>query len=272
MILKPRQFRKPNLGHRLSRNLVGFWLGNGGKGDTKVYDLSGYNNTGTLQGTAPSWTSGKFGSAILLPGTDEYIDCGNKTSLNVVSSFTIIISITLNQFTTEAGWDSRIVWFYPIGNNSIQLCSADAGADLEADGFLIKVIHDTNIKQVASIGQVTGKRYLVVATYDGTTPHLYIDGILSEGGTLDGVPGVGNMGNLRIGSRDDDKAATDCLLDYVMIYNRALSKEEITYLYQKPFCMFGYDPIELWSAATLGAAPPVGMAGAMTTNTGYWGW
>jgi len=56
-----------------------------------------------------------------------------------------------------------------------------------------------------------------------------------------------------------------------LIYNRILSASEIAQLYREPFCMFDRDPIELWTGAMGGGVPPVGNAGIMTCNAGYWG-
>ena len=84
MILKPRLFRKPNKGHRLSRGLVGYWLLNESSGN-KVFDLSGNGNTGTLVANT-HWVPGGFGpSAILAPEFDyigfdsEIVGAGDVT-------------------------------------------------------------------------------------------------------------------------------------------------------------------------------------------------
>jgi hypothetical protein len=60
-------------------------------------------------------------------------------------------------------------------------------------------------------------------------------------------------------------------VDVPTIYNRALSASEIIQLYREPVIMFERDPIELWVGSTSIEEPPVGAAGIMTTNTGFWG-
>jgi len=56
-----------------------------------------------------------------------------------------------------------------------------------------------------------------------------------------------------------------------MVFDRALSAEEIKALYADPFQGLRQTSVDLWTAATsVGAAPPPA-AGYMTLNTGYWG-
>ena len=99
--LKPTRGICLNRSHPLSRGLVGLWLFNEGSGN-KVFDLSGNGNTGTLQGTTPSWTSGKYGSAVLLPGTDEYINCGSKAIFDNIPVKTVVIWVYLNSWGSQA--------------------------------------------------------------------------------------------------------------------------------------------------------------------------
>ena len=71
---------------------------------------------------------------------------------------------------------------------------------------------------------------------------------------------VNSTDNLVIGANagGDNLREFEGLIDNVVYWNRALTASEIALLYREPFCMFEQDPIELWSAATLGA--PVGFA------------
>jgi|GEM_PF-2512163 len=52
-----------------------------------VYDSSGYGNNGTIHGA--TWTTGKFGSALSFDGENDYVDCGNDSSLDITDAITI---------------------------------------------------------------------------------------------------------------------------------------------------------------------------------------
>ena len=114
--------------------------------------------------------------------------------------------------------------------------------------------------------------------YDGgTTPaanKIYIDGIQRDDNDFTSLAftAIENLGeDIKIGGTGAGVGGPfGGRIDHTLFYKRILSASEISLLYREPFCMFERDPIELWSAATLGA-PPVGNLGIMTTNTGFWG-
>lgn len=250
MILKPRLFRKPNLGHRLSRGLVGLWLMNEGSGSI-VFDLSGNGNTGTLTGTAPVWDAGKFGSAVNFPGTDEHIIAPSPITID--DKYTVLIWFNITTHAVDKGLFS--IADTVSSTIPIMLIQADNG-DLK--------IYNGGYATISSIN--TNQWYCVAVSFDGTDAFVYLDGVYKtsrtkSGGTQDNNIYIGNGYNGYITG----------LVSSVMIYNRTLTASEIAQLYQEPFCMFERELIELWSAATLGGIPPVGNAGIMTTNTGFWG-
>ena len=63
----------------LSDGLVAHWpLDEGGDGTAR--DASGNGNDGTLNG--PTWDSGKFGGALSFDGSNDFVDCGNSSTLD----------------------------------------------------------------------------------------------------------------------------------------------------------------------------------------------
>ena len=56
-------------------------------GSTTWYDKSGYNNNGTLI-NGPTFSSANNGS-IVFDGTNDYVDCGNSSSLNITNQITL---------------------------------------------------------------------------------------------------------------------------------------------------------------------------------------
>jgi len=268
MILKPRPFRKPNLGLPISRGIVGLWLFNEGSGG-QVFDLSGNENTGLFGAgaTSPIWAPGKFGSAISFDGgdyveiNDTYYDSGTHTQITV-SIWCYSTGFILNEVTIAR----NNLKPFAIQITSVSGGNANFKTSVQTDG--------TGYIQSTTTGYplLANQWNNVVLRYDGTTCKAFLNGqqVATKNGT-------GNLStdaacNIYIGSYRTNLYFFTGLLDLPIIYNRALSASEIALLYREPFCMFERDPIELWSAATLGVAPPTGMAGAMTTNTGYWGW
>ena len=64
-------------------------------------DLSGNNNTGTLT-NGPTFSAGNMGN-IVFDGTNDYVNCGNNSSINLTSY------ITLSTWTKKAYGSSASV-------------------------------------------------------------------------------------------------------------------------------------------------------------------
>jgi hypothetical protein len=249
-------FRNPYL--KINRGIVGDWMMWEGAGPT-VEDLSGNGNTGTLTGTVPSWTSGKHGSGILFPGTDEYISTTGDIDLDYV---TIIASVKSNsstgsRFIVNKNFSDSVIPF--------SLCITPH------DSYGGMAYYQSGWKNTDDITDIrnTGRYHHVAGTYDGVRLNYYIDGVLD----VSSLEGSGvlpkNNAVVDIGVYRNDNVYFDGIIEYVMIFNRALSASEIALLYRELFCGFRWDSIEQLAAYYEVA---VGMAGAMTTNTGYWGW
>ena len=220
-------------GHLLSRRLVGYWPLNEGSGKT-VFDLSGNGHTGTFQGTAPSWTSGQFGPAVLLPGDDESISLG--TSINM------------------AGWTELSVfgWFKPsagapdeqvlIGNWDSSTASILVRVDQDSSHLDIFLTEEAN----TAIGGDTG----VDVTFD---EWHFVGMTWQAGAKLQGYIDGKAQGNTFVSSAAMDATASPVLslgrrdpthgekligpIDNVCLYNRCLSASEVALLYSNPFCM-----------------------------------
>ena len=259
MILKPRPFRKPRKKER-KKNLIGLWLMNEGSGNI-VQDLSGNGNHGIITGTVP-WVAGKGGPALQFPNT-----AGNYVSTSASSVFNnTACSIVLWMKTTEAATYEGLVHIYIDGNNNAYVAIFHGDDDIQvtvrSDGgdrgtFTDDVPVDDNIW------------HQVVLTFgSGQTTKIYRDGIFkAEGGNSGAIAWVGNP-TVYIGTDAANAYPCPAAIDSVLIYNRALSASEIAQLNREPFCMFDRDEIVLWQS---GGVPPVGNAGIMTCNTGFWG-
>ena len=257
MILKPRPFRKPRKGHWATKGLVGLWLFNEGSGG-QVFDLSGNGNTGTILGTT-SWVAGKYGSALSFPNSAGCeVQLGTSDVIDFTGSFTIVIGTyiaTPNQDGIYGASDADA--------EGINIMMSGTGFDIWifglTDGYF----------SMANSAVVDNAWNEIALSYDGAAKKFYANGVLkiseADTGSITPVTGNYSIGECRGGF------PYNSLVSHCYLYNRALSSSEVAQLYWNPFCMFEQDPIELWSAATLGGAPPAGAAGIMTPWGGYWG-
>ncbi len=222
-MLKPVLGSQLNLGSHLARGLVGYWLFNEGSGN-KVFDLSGNGNTGILTGTAPSWTAGKFGSAVLLPGTDECINCGNVSSSLCSGDFTICIAPKFNVI----GQAQTLVDNRNSNNDGVNLLLFSSNSVwLQIDAV------DNNTNSTLSVNTL----YHIAALRRGTNVEIYINGI-SQVLSGDGPTAAdgSTTADVIIGKRAFDATVLmNGQVDYAMLYNRALSASEIALLFRAAF-------------------------------------
>jgi hypothetical protein len=74
---------------------VGMWLFNEG-GGADAEDSSGSGNDATIEGGA-KWVNGKFGKALSLDGSDDYVEIPHDDSLNVGGEHTIALWFKLDK-------------------------------------------------------------------------------------------------------------------------------------------------------------------------------
>jgi len=104
--------------------LVGYWRFEEGVGTT-VKDSSGYGNNGILENSdGDEWVEGRFGQALEFDGSDDYVDCGNDSSLNTPDAITI-----------EA-------WIKPFANNK-RIVSKDDGSSSRE--YMLKIRSDNQM-------------------------------------------------------------------------------------------------------------------------------
>lgn len=247
---------KPNAGHWASKGLVGCWLMNEGSGN-KVYDLSGNGNHGTNVNT-PSWSPGKYGIAPLMSG-DEVNHYDTNFDSSPYSELTVISFVRI---------DSIAYGYEYVADHS----DGTAGFGLRRweDGIEFFCYVGGDHGTVLSNRSFTAGEYVHIAAVHLTSNTLYLDGTY-DNSTASSLGIDDSTDTMRIGAQFDGSEEWDGLIEYLFIYNRALSASEIAQLYREPFCMFDRDDIALWSPATQGGVAPTGNAGIMTCNTGFWG-
>ena len=238
---KPMLGLQINWAQSISKGLVGYWLMNEGSGN-KVFDLSGNNETGTIDATG-LWVPGKFGSCVKFDGADTRIALGTGISG--------IIAVPGADFTLSA-WVN--VSGFPENNSGNIFCVHTQAPlvlmwrrDGSGEHFDCHVDYVTSdaLTEGSDIGDaaVTGVWTHVVAVHHSATKvsDIYVNGI--EESYLSQTAGVGARADrsgedITIGNDNTTVATFNGLIDLPMIWNRALTASEIALLHREPFCMF----------------------------------
>ena len=178
-------------------------------------DLSGNNNNGTLT-NGPTFSAGNQGS-IVFDGVDDYVGCGNNSSINLTSY------ITLSAWTKKAYGSSASV-------------AIDKGRDnygawsLLFDVVANKVefhcrISGTNSSVVSNTSYGNNIWTNITTVFTGTNLLIYINGILDNTTNISGTIGT-NAIDFSIGKANDGFNWSGQVSN-VFIYNRALTATEV---------------------------------------------
>ncbi len=186
-------------------------------------DSSGNGNNGTLVNmTGSDWVAGKSNTALNFDGIDSYADIISPTPLNISGALSVsswVYADTIPQ--GESGIVLNGVYTY--------------GLTYYVDGRAWAYIHSGDNNLPVSI--TTSSWHHLVLTWDGTTNSngmkLYLDGALA-GQKASLYANTSASGPLYIGKNPSSGKVFDGKIDETRIYNRALTQEEITALYNNP--------------------------------------
>lgn len=247
--------------------LIGYWDFDGMGGNTNVPDMSGYNIPGTetsahpylVEGNDPGYAQGVYGLCAYYNGTDEYHSTTN------VSDFDVSVGSVSFWFNLDARGGSG---HQPFGlYNSINNTDTWFATNINhSDGFFAVVLkEDGNIQWRLDtdddwIDDYIGEWVHFVVTQDGVSPHVYVNGedIMSDltwhtstdtsKWFSDLFLATDPVDSMYVGCRMNDTITDlffDGKLDELMIYDRALSKEEVRALYELNYksnnCCLSYD-------------------------------
>ncbi|OQX19423.1 MAG: hypothetical protein BWK75_05705 [Candidatus Altiarchaeales archaeon A3] len=190
-----------------------------------IRDYSKYGNNGTTATTAtsPTWNStGKYGGAFQFDGSNDYVNCGTGTSLNIpASDFTIEAWIKPNVLTAPQAIIGKIEFathswgIYQTGSKfTFQFRGTGGGPIISANS-------------VYSVGTW----YHVIVTRTGNTNRLYINGVFQTSAYTTDIPSTASK-KFIIGKRTStNDYYFNGSIDEVRIYNRSLSANEVKMQY-----------------------------------------
>jgi len=179
-------------------------------------DLSGNNNTGTLQ-NSPTY-SPLNGGILTFNGSNQYTTFNSPSNIPIGNS-NYTISVWFN--AASLGSNGFVGWGGYLNTNQVNALR------LSATGF----IHywwgnDLAVNTALSINTW----YNVVARFDGTNRQLWLNNVLIGGDTPGSSHNVPNANNLTIGTTNVNEYFNGKISN-VEIYNRAISDSEIAELY-----------------------------------------
>lgn len=222
--------------------LVGFWKFDEGSGNLTV-DASGHGNDGALIND-PTWVDGKYGKALSFNGTNYVSIADSERSLEV-QNFTweawiyltqrpyvqgALFPSILNKSRTDLEWGTfgySLVFGYPNSTDDHLAVLMGVIGDGPIVPLLYNSINDLTLNQWHQV--VVTFESLRAYACDRTT--LYIDGIVRLSKTWPYAHELIYWESFPLLLGSDGFSG---LIDDVMIYNRTLSAEEVTYHYLLP--------------------------------------
>ncbi len=199
--------------HDFQGGLIGHWKFDEAEEDT-AYDSSGFSNHGTLKNSPIRATSTcKIWGCLKFDGSNDYVELPASNDILGVPSGTVIESLTYS-FWIKGRADYRRV---------ITLFNPDDGS-----AFAVRIATDGSVTAfghnptVYKDGELIGERKV----QDDTWTHIVVTFVAENGGTEIGSR-VGEIGRWR-----GNTQYWHGKIDDVRIYNRALSSEEIKWIYE----------------------------------------
>ncbi len=200
---------------------VGMWLFDEGAGNI-AEDSSGSGNHGTLT-NGPEWVAGKSGGALSFDGADDYVDCGNASSLNeFTSTITAMAWVKLNSLSGKQTIISKAqggAWGIEYSVSTALYTNKFSWAPNINSGYRVVGANDLAEE---------GVWYHLAGTYDGSVVLFYIDGVLQDA-TMDIVGTITPTAvQVEIGSNPPGVSNIfNGVIDEVAVFNVALEQADI---------------------------------------------
>jgi hypothetical protein len=209
-------------GNNSNLGLVGYWKMDEGSGNTLI-DHSGNGNNALLQNTSGvSWSAGIVDQAINLPGTlNRFAIAPHSQSLNITEAITISAwvkpnSVHIRRILSKTGPNGYEFGTSSLGKLEFRLTTSSGTS------YLIR----SNSNYPAD-----GNTWIhMVATFDGSTSRIYINGALDASASFAPALIGSNTSGLYIGSLNGNNRWNGAI-DDLRLYGRALSGAEVLALY-----------------------------------------
>jgi len=208
------------------------WIGQYEGGSTTHYEGK-MSNVGIYQTVLDAQTISQMAKSRFTPmrdnrfsvvdfdGSDDYIDCGDGTSLDTTSQLTLSSWVNFNSTGTN------VILARDDNTNSNYILYG------WSDGKIYAQIRISGVGKTVDGGSYSSNVwYHVVATFDGSSLKIYVDGDLKD--TLSASGSIDNDDvSLEIGRKGNNAFHFDGSMSSVAVYSTAKSAEEIYAIYQQ---------------------------------------
>lgn len=235
--VKPPLGARHNQSHPLSVGLIAHWMMNE-KGGATLYDY--FRSRENLAINGATWANGTFGSALQFNGSSNWASrsTGSDNSITMgVKDWSVALRFKRNVTTSGIGegfigcWNANDYWYFSKWDtNTLRFRMNDTGIGaLNVDGSASNLDTDWHHAVISIKRNATGQMYR-----DGKTDGSAVSVTTYDGVSIDQGSGVEfDLG--AIGSHADFSSYFNGILDDIRIYNRALTAQEVAWLYAEPF-------------------------------------
>ncbi len=202
---------------------------------SKAYDSAG-NNDGTIYGA--QWVNGIMGGALYFDGVNDYVNCGNDSSLDIRDNLTISLWFNCTAWTTRTG---NVYINGLISKRDLHVPGqTDFDWSISYNNYLDDIqLWDSYVSSFHTlhVKPSTNEWHHLVVTKIGTTAALYLDGVLKGTDATNALWNTGDSVRIGINAIDwpPDKGFFYGTIDDVRIYDKALTSEGVEQLYLQAF-------------------------------------
>jgi hypothetical protein len=202
-------------------SLIGWWKLDETE-DYEASDSSGNRIDGTLNQMNPAtdWVTGKIGGGLDFDGSNDHVDCGAESTLDITDEITLATWIKMASRPARNHW-SDVLW--KDDAYSLYLTGQEDDETVLSAYFVLNTGTIDTWKD-GNILLPLNTWVHVAVTYDGTDAKGYVNSVYdftkNKAGTI-----LTDTGSLTFAQSDDQYF--EGTLDDVRLYNRALSPEEI---------------------------------------------
>ena len=233
--LKSLRGLQVNWSHPLARGLAGCWLLNEGAGETAAdHGLRRKHGVFQYSTAAPLWKPGKHGSCLEF-GSERYVACGtDKLGWDITNELSIVA------YVNHAASQNSTIFARSAFVRPARLAGYASG---KFRWWVITTGTSCNIIS-GSAHATDGSEWVhVVGTWKEHDGRIYVNGQQenSESSSSGNLNFVSDSQPLGIGGTYEAGSYYECWngrIEYVLVYNRALSPAEVKWLYREPFAMF----------------------------------
>ena len=200
------------------------------KVDTTTLKNRALNNDATIHGAMPA--EGFIQSRRFTKANENYLDCGNDSSLDIVNYINIRTLIKFTTLETNTfifgGSASSKGYSLRIDNTNVNMLSFYIGDSSSYHFFTC--VH----------GFVAGKIYHVEAKYEDGIGYLFINGINVCATTDVFTPDGGNPNTYNIGASSNRENLLNCVINYLTVNTTQSSKNDFNTIARLPFWSVNY--------------------------------